>query len=235
MADFKKWVLMIQPTRAQGLIWQAVLKSQGISVIWESADANVIENIEQLSQAGLALPDLLLIDIQLKAGNAYDICRWCHNRETPVKVILTDCSQTEITDYERRWAIYQGAVDFLPAFQRENLVSTVAAAVKRVLEVLDEHPLNHGALISILLSMKRQIEAKDISLSPTNGQVAKTKRPQQPEPPAKSKPVAESPQTLNGHATKNGHTTNGKEPQPEPPKPPRNPKLSYRFGKYPKQ
>ena len=229
MSDFKKWVLMIQPARMQGLIWQAVLKSQGISVIWESADANVLDNIEQLSQAGLALPNLLLVDVQLKAGHPYEICRWCRDRAVPINVILTDCSRTVITDYERRWATYQGAVDLLPAFQQENLVSDVAAAVRRVLEVLDEHPLNHGALISILLWMKRQIEAKDLALNPSNGKDSTPKRPPQSVLPLKPIPEAENPPGSNGAAT------NGTKPVVEPPKPPRNPKLSYRFSRHPKR
>lgn len=160
MADSQKLVLMVQPTRLQGLIWQTVLKSQQISVIWEAADSNLMENINLLQQAELTLPDLLLIDVKLPELNPYTFCRWCREQHPGVKVILTDNSQYEISRYERRWAIYQGAADLLPGFQRENLVSSVASSVKRVLEILDSHPLNNGALISVLLSMKRQLEAR---------------------------------------------------------------------------
>jgi DNA-binding response OmpR family regulator len=227
MSDFKKLVLMVQPSRMQGLIWQAVLKSQGISVIWESSSTDLTESMEQLHQAGLTLPDLLLVDVGLKTGNAFDLCRWCREHQAEVKLILTDCSQNEITDYERRWAMYQGAIDLLPAFQRESLVSNVAEAVKRVLQVLDEHPLDNGALISILLSMKRQIEAKNITLSPQGGQVSKTEPLPQPEPT--------SPKSVNNLLAFNHRATNGGVPDPSRQKLPRNPKLSYRFGQYPKQ
>ena len=219
MTDLKKLVLMVQPAKMQGYIWQSVLKSQGLVVIWESPDANVTESMEQLHQAGLVLPDLLLIDVRLKAGNAYDLCRWCRDRQPHVKVILTDSSQAGITDYERRWAIYQGAIDFFPAFQRDSLVSAVAAATKRVLEALDGYPLDNGALISVLLSMKRQIEAKALSLAPTRHP---TSQPQpQPLPTLKlpEKPLPLDEPMVNGQKLDASKT-------------PTQRKLSYRFGQY---
>ncbi|MBW4518111.1 MAG: response regulator [Scytolyngbya sp. HA4215-MV1] len=160
MADSQKLVLMVQPTRLQGLIWQSVLKSQQISVIWETPDTNLIDNINLLKEAELTLPDLLLVDVKVPDFNPYEFCRWCRENHPSVKVVLTDVSVKEISRYERRWAIYQGAADLLPGFQRENLVSSVASSVKRVLEVMDSYPLNNGALISVLLSMKRQLESR---------------------------------------------------------------------------
>jgi len=234
MADSKKLVLMVQPTKLQGLIWQAVLKSQGLSVIWESPDANVTESMEQLNQAGLTLPDLLLIDVRLKVTNAYDLCRWCRDHYSAVKVILTDCSRSDITDYERRWAIYQGATDFLPAFQRENLVSHVAAGVKRVLEVLDGHPLDNGALISILLTMKRQIEANDVVLSAVNEKLSAATSSPPPQATPRQPPTSAN-GSANGSASSAQTHTNGKTPPPDPQPAPSQSKLSYRFAKYPKK
>jgi CheY-like chemotaxis protein len=160
MAEPQKLVLMVQPARLQGLIWQSVLKSQQISVIWESPETNLVDNINLLKEAELTLPDLLLVDVKAPNFNPYEFCRWCRENHPSVKVVLTDVSLKEISRYERRWAIYQGAADLLPGFQRENLVSSVASSVKRVLEVMDSYPLNNGALISVLLSMKRQLESR---------------------------------------------------------------------------
>lgn len=160
MAEAQKLILMVQPNRLQGAIWQAVLKSQEITVIWEAADANLLESFGQLKQAGLRLPEVLLLDTQAPGLNPLMFCRWCREYHPDVQVVLTDHTQREIPSYERRWALYQGAADFLPGFQRQNFVSSVAEAVKRILELLDNHPLNNGALISVLLAMKRQLEVR---------------------------------------------------------------------------
>ncbi len=158
MPDSQKLVLMIQPLRLQGTIWQTVLKSQKVSVIWESPDTDLIDNLTQLHAAGLTLPDLLLIDIQIKGFQPYAFCRWCCNHHPGVKVILTNGVQHEISSPERQWAINQGAADLLPGFQREQLVTSVTAGIKRVLEALGDHPLDNGALISLLLAMKREFD-----------------------------------------------------------------------------
>lgn len=166
MAEAQKLVLMVQPNRLQGAIWQAVLKSQQITVIWEVADANLPESFGQLKQAGLRLPEVLLLDAQSPGLNPLMFCRWCREYHPDVQVVLTDHTQREIPSYERRWALYQGAADFLPGFQRQNFVSSVAEAVKRILELLDNHPLNNGALISVLLAMKRQLDIRSPQKSP---------------------------------------------------------------------
>lgn len=196
MADSQKLVLMVQMTRIQGLIWQTVLKSQQLSVIWETPDINLFDSITQLQQAGLALPDLLLIDVRMDHFNPYAFCRWCQQNHPTVKVILTNPSQKEILPSERQWAVHQGASDFLPGFQLENLVSSVAFSVKRVLDILDSHPLNNGALISVLLSMKRQLDAR----SAVRSQL-------QPDPPREPKKKAipldlpeEARLEVNGHS-----------------------------------
>lgn len=156
----QKLVLMVQPVRLQGLIWQAVLKSQQISVIWETPETNLAENLDQLKAAGLVLPDLLLVDMQNANLNPYAFCRWCREQYPQTKVVLTNSGQSEISLSERQWAVNQGASDLLPGFRQESLVSGVAIAVKRILEILDGHPFNNGALISVLLTIKRQLEEK---------------------------------------------------------------------------
>lgn len=156
----QKLVLIVQPVRLQALIWQAVLKSQRIAVILESPETNLAENLDQLKTAGLVLPDLLILDMQSPTFNHYAFCRWCREQYANTKVVLTNSGQSTISLSERQWAVNQGASDLLPGFQRENLVSGVAIAVKRILEILDDHPLNNGALISVLLSMKRELDIK---------------------------------------------------------------------------
>jgi CheY-like chemotaxis protein len=163
MRDSQRLVLMIQPTRLQGLIWQAVLKSQKLAVIWESPDTNLEENLSQLQQAGLALPDLLLIDVRLRNFNPFAFCRWCRKHCPEVKVVLVNASKTEIIPSERQWAMLQGAAELLPAFEPENLMTSVVDGVRRVLQVLDEQTLDNGSLVSVLLNIKRELEARRIT------------------------------------------------------------------------
>ena len=161
MSDLQKLVLMIQPTRLQGLIWQAVLKSQKLAVIWEMPDFDIEENLAQLEAAGLPLPNLLLIDVRIKNFNPYAFCRHCRDRYPDVKIVLTHSGQREIEGAERQWAMNQGAADFMAGFQRQNLVTTVTDRIQRVLQILDDHPFKHRALIAVLFSMKRELEAMD--------------------------------------------------------------------------
>jgi CheY-like chemotaxis protein len=167
----QKLVLMVQATRIQGIIWQAVLHSQNLAVIWESTHTHLGESLDHLKASGSALPDLLLIDMRIPNFNAYAFCRWCREYHPEIKIILTNNSPREITPSERQWAINQGAADLLVGFQQHNLVSSVAVAVKRTLEILHEHPLNNGALVSILLVIKRELGATIGSATP--GQLIK--------------------------------------------------------------
>ncbi|MGB3495807.1 MAG: hypothetical protein WBA57_23970 [Elainellaceae cyanobacterium] len=160
MTDVQKFVLMIQPNRLQGFIWRSILKSQNISVIWESPDTDLRDNLTQIKQAGLTLPHLLLLDRQCLGDNPYEFCRWCRTCYPEVKIILTQNIQRDISDPERDWTIQQGAADLLPGFQRDNLVSSASAGVKRVLDVLGEDYLNDGALITVLLKLRRELEAR---------------------------------------------------------------------------
>ncbi len=160
MTNSQKLVLMVQPSKLQGLIWQTVLKSQGLSVLMESPDADLMDTISQISGAGLNLPDLLLVDVRIQNLNPYAFCRWCREEHPELKIILTNGAQKEISQPERQWAVHQGAADLLPAFQPDNLATCVADSVRRVLEILEDHPLNNAALISVLLAMKRELDAR---------------------------------------------------------------------------
>lgn len=160
MTDSQKLVLMIQPVKLQGLIWQAVLKSQGISVIWESPQVDFIDNVRQLKKAGLALPDAILVDVGIEGFNPYAFCRLCRDRYSEMQVILTNTARNDIHPSERQWAMHQGAADYLPAFQPESLVTSVTHGVKAVLQAISSEPLENGALVSVLFSIKRQIESR---------------------------------------------------------------------------
>jgi CheY-like chemotaxis protein len=167
MIHLQKLVLMVQETRTQGLIWQAVLRSQNLAVIWESSETHLADSLDQIKRAGLTLPDLLLIDMRTPNFNAYAFCRWCREYHPEIKIILTNSAQRQIAPSARQWAINQGAAEVLTGFQRDNLVTSIASAVKRTLEVLDEHPLDNNALISTLLLIKRELELRSAPPMPS--------------------------------------------------------------------
>jgi len=114
----------------------------------------------QIKQAGLTLPSLLLLDRRCLGENPYEFCRWCRTSYPEVKLILTHSTQREISPPERDWTIQQGAADLLPGFPRDNMVSSATAGIKRVLETLGEPQLNEGALIAVLLKLRRELELR---------------------------------------------------------------------------
>lgn len=161
MADTAKFVLMIQPMSRQAALWQVILRSQGIGVIWEHPDVNLAESFKHLKSVKVPLPDLLLIDTRLQTLNAYSICRWCRDHYPEVQVVLVNGAQKKISPSEREWALFQGASDLLPRFQRDRLVSGAVARVRRILELLDRPNLDSGALVNALIGTSRDDRKDD--------------------------------------------------------------------------
>lgn len=151
MVDNTKLVLMVQPVGRQGLIWQAILRSQGISVIWESADVNIPSSITHLQSSGTGLPDLLLIDTRVQPINPYGICRWCRQHCPDVKVVLVNGAQETVTPAEQGWALCQGAADLLPRFRDDQMASSACERAKRILDLLGQPGLDSGALVNALI------------------------------------------------------------------------------------
>jgi CheY-like chemotaxis protein len=164
MADSVKFVLMIQPMSRQGTVWQSILRSQGISVIWEHPDVNLAESFKHLRSAQVALPDLLLIDTRVQTINAYSLCRWCRDHYPEVQIVLVNGAQRAISPSEREWALCQGAADLLPRLQRDRLVSGAVARVRRILELLNRHTLDSGALVNALMGTSRDDRKKIMDL-----------------------------------------------------------------------
>lgn len=150
MVGERKTVLMLLDARFQAKVWRAALSSQNISVIGGLSDAHVAEIMEEIQKAQIALPDLLLTDLEIR--NPYDLCRWCRRYYPKLKIVLTSNSQKNVSPIERRWAIHQGADELLAGFQSQNLLSNAIDAVGRVLKILDCPPLKEAALVPALLS-----------------------------------------------------------------------------------
>jgi diguanylate cyclase (GGDEF)-like protein/PAS domain S-box-containing protein len=156
-----KTVLIAQASQYQGDIWREVLTSQGISLMGLSPDVDLQQLIEQRAQAGEPLPDLLLLDMTTLRPNPYSFCRWCHAQYPQLKIVLTSGTRTEVPSSERQWAIYQGALDLLPAFPSSNLFSSMvdtSTKVRSVLKILNANPISQQSLASALMSIQSVTE-----------------------------------------------------------------------------
>jgi diguanylate cyclase (GGDEF)-like protein len=156
-----KTVLITQASQYQGDIWREVLTSQGISLMGLSPDVDLQQLIEQRVQAGESLPDLLLLDMTTLRPNPYSFCRWCHAQYPQLKIVLTSGTRTDVPSSERQWAIYQGALDLLPAFPESNLFSSMVettAKVRAVLKMLNANPVSQQSLASALMSIQSVVE-----------------------------------------------------------------------------
>ncbi len=150
---------VVQPNRLQGLIWQALLKSQKMSVILENANGELSDCLDQIASAGLTLPDIIILDAETPGLNPFEFCRWCRERFPKIKVFLTRVHPQPLSDTERRWAMKQGAASFLNGFDRETLMSTATGNLKEILSVIDEPFLDERALLTVLLNVRRQISS----------------------------------------------------------------------------
>jgi CheY-like chemotaxis protein len=153
----QKLAFIVQSNRLQGLMWQALLKSQKLAVILEPAKGDLADCIGQIAGAGLTLPDVIVLDAEAAELNPYEFCRWCRATFPTMQIFLTRCRQLRISDTERRWAKQQGATDFLCGFDRDTLMSGATDNVKRILTSLDYPFLNEKALLTVLLNIRRQL------------------------------------------------------------------------------
>lgn len=153
----QKLAFVVQSNRLQGLMWQALLKSQKLAVILEPAKSDLADCISQIASAGLTLPDVIVLDAEAAELNPYEFCRWCRAAFPKMQIFLTRCRQLHVSDTERRWAKQQGATDFLSGFDRDTLMSSATENVKRILTTLDYPFLNEKALLTVLLNIRRQL------------------------------------------------------------------------------
>lgn len=188
MAEPQKFVIILFPLGLQGKIWTTILRSQNLSVIWESPDVALIDTLQQLQAQGQPLPDLLLVDTRLRGLNPYALCRWCRTHCPGLKVMLVNGAQDHVLPAERQWAASQGAVDLLPCLRRDSLISNAISGIREVLDVLGGEPLNQRALVSALLrvgiapSMRPNVARKPskIALMASRRSLAKSPLAQSP-------------------------------------------------------
>jgi CheY-like chemotaxis protein len=159
----QKLAFVVQSNRLQGLMWQALLKSQKLAVILEPTSRDLADCISQIASAGLTLPDVIVLDAEAAELNPYEFCRWCRESFPKMQIFLTRCQQLRVSDTERRWAKQQGATDFLSGFDRDSLMSSATDNIKTILTSLDYPFLNEKALLTVLLNIRRQLSTTQAS------------------------------------------------------------------------
>jgi CheY-like chemotaxis protein len=160
MGAHPKFILMVQPVGLQGSIWQAIFRSQQLSVTWESPDVSLPGSFRHLTAVELPLPDLLLLDTRLQNLNPYHFCRWSRRNYPDLKIVLVNGAQFYVTATEREWALYQGAVELFPRFHQEQIVSAGITKIKRILELLGQNHLDQTALVKALLHFSQTVHKK---------------------------------------------------------------------------
>mgnify|MGYP001794009321 FL=1 len=148
----EKFVVMVFPNGLQGQIWSAILRSQNLSVLWESPDVSLPKALKALHHKR-ALPDLIVVDTRLHHLQPLQLCRWQQKHHLATKILLVNGVQPHIVNAERQWALTQGAADLLPRICKNTLVSGASANLRRVLDVLEITSCDHHTLIKALLRL----------------------------------------------------------------------------------
>lgn len=146
----EKFVVIVFPNGLQGQIWSTILRSQHLSVIWESPDVLLPHTLKTLQQQQ-TLPDLLIVDTRLHHLQPLHLCRWSQKHDLDVEILLVNGMQAHILAAERKWALSQGAADLLPRICQKSLISGAATNLRKVLDLLGILHYDQHALIRSLL------------------------------------------------------------------------------------
>jgi pSer/pThr/pTyr-binding forkhead associated (FHA) protein len=159
-----KSVLLLQSSEFQAKIWQEILLAFGVSVQYKKqADPLLDDEIETLITTLHELPDLLIADVDTLKPNPYGFCRWCRDNHPHLRIILTRSDRNEIFESEKRWAIQQGAFNFLPSFPQESpwaYLPDIVERVECVLQAINSQVLQEGTLEPILRSLMQRPGSK---------------------------------------------------------------------------
>ena len=146
----EKFVVIVFPNGLQGHIWSTILRSQQLSVIWESPDVLLPHTLKALQQQQ-TLPDLLILDTRLHHLQPLQLCRWSQKHNLNIEILLVNGMQPHILAAERKWALSQGAADLLPRISQKSLISGAATNLRKALDLLEVLHYDQHALIRSLL------------------------------------------------------------------------------------
>ncbi len=129
MEDNPCSALIAYTGRNEGLLWQAILKLQGIDAVFKPLMDNAYEYLRASN------PNILLMSINANNDNVLisgGICRWCQSNLRDTKVFLVNPQKLEVSDLERRWATRRGAIDVLPQLSTQNATQSIREVLTSV-------------------------------------------------------------------------------------------------------
>jgi pSer/pThr/pTyr-binding forkhead associated (FHA) protein len=165
----QKQALMIHASAIQGKIWQEILLSQSIDVLWEVPGANLQQIIGLQATANL-LPPLLIIDTQSVKEDIYGLCHWCRQQGLSVQILLIDSSRSDIPDSEQAYITKLGFLSLLPAFPVGQLSALRAQIFQMTLSLLtafQEQTLNRDPLSSAFQRLDQLFSQAPMLISKT--------------------------------------------------------------------
>lgn len=154
-------ILMSHAFQFQGEIWQAALTSQGLSVTWQAAALDIKQTLVQMQNNGYRLPDLILLDKHVLTEGLDEICLWCQANYPKIKLIFTNGQQPQVAPSEYQRVIDHGAVDLLPGFSEDNVLSNLVdtlTKINTVLQPLEWQPLDRKSLIAALMPLQTVVK-----------------------------------------------------------------------------
>jgi hypothetical protein len=134
MTRSHKTVLMAHLDQEQGNAWKLALETQKIQVNLTKADLELATLLDTMVQNQVPLPDLILIDIDIKSKpadrfserpQAETVCRWIWKTQSTTKVVILNSQVSEISESQYKWGIRQGSAAVLPKLDRENIFTNI--------------------------------------------------------------------------------------------------------------
>jgi diguanylate cyclase (GGDEF)-like protein/PAS domain S-box-containing protein len=133
-----KSVLLIQTSHTQGDIWQHLLTAQGMEVLRQMADIQVVPTLEQLKVCEEHLPDLLIIDLTTLEPNVDVFIDW-YRPHAHLPLILTHAPQNE-PGTALKELMPSHIVEIMSHFPDHDLLvhqANITAKLKNALRLLD--------------------------------------------------------------------------------------------------
>jgi FHA domain len=113
-------VMMVHASAIQGKIWQEILLSQNIAVLWETPGVDLRQLIS-LRTTTNTLPQLLIVDVRAVSNDIDVLSQWCRAQQIKVQILLIDSRSNRISKSEQSQAKARGFLDLYPAFSQRLL------------------------------------------------------------------------------------------------------------------
>ena len=136
MNTSQKNILLIEDSPVQALNICKLLENQPVTV---ACAANGIAGVKLARQA---LPDLILLDVEMPGINGLEVCRLLHDNELTRKIpIILFTTHTEVEPLCAGFAD-GGTIDFIP---KDGFYEAVLLETLREMKMFEPNPVSHEA------------------------------------------------------------------------------------------